>query len=89
MGADRRPEKARAVKFNVRMSTARRRTEVVLRRKIGGVFEEIARKDLDNECQTQFQKPANYDKATLKARWPEQDGDHRPGKSAEHTVITH
>jgi hypothetical protein len=89
---DETPVKGATIKFHVTLlecGTNHKNTEVVLRRRFGDRFEEVGRKTLDNDCKTTFKKPADFNKATFKARWPEQDGDHRAGKSNEHTVITH
>jgi hypothetical protein len=60
-----------------------------LRRRVAGEFKVLKTKELNGECRATFHVGTDYAQRTFRAIWPQQDNDHRRGKSGVHTVTPH
>ncbi|MBA2726195.1 MAG: hypothetical protein H0U53_09415, partial [Actinobacteria bacterium] len=89
-----RTQRGNPVAFNVRLAACRRDnlnangTKIILQRKSGGSFKNIATKTFDNTCNEVFRKNANFREATFRAVWPAQVKGYRKGRSQATTVRT-
>ena len=88
--SDRTPARGATIRIRValRRCKGHKGTIVKLKRKTGSKYRTIESGPLGRNCTTHFRDVATYKKATYRAIWPQQDKDHRRGKSRPQTVST-
>jgi hypothetical protein len=64
-------------------------TEVVLKRKEGNEWVEVARDRYDDRCRTSFKIEANFGTAEFNAFWAQQHPNYRAGRSGPAVIETH
>ena len=89
--SDRTPVRGETVRFRVtlRRCKGHKGTTVRLQRRKKGAFVNVATKPLRSNCKATFRLPAEFRKAVFRGTWPQQDDDHRAGKSRPQSVTTH
>ena len=89
--SDLTPKKDSVVKLRTRMlvCSGHTGTNIELHRKVGDGYKKIAAKKVSDACVATFKVKATFKKATFRAVWPKQHGDHRSGRSKPATIKTH
>jgi hypothetical protein len=89
--SDRTPQRGDTVKLRTRLlaCSGHASTKVELHRKADGAYKKVTAKKLSRGCVATFKVKATFKKATFRAIWPKQDGDHRSGRSKPTTITTH
>ncbi len=64
-------------------------TKIQLQRRTGGSFKKIASKTLGDTCRVRFNVKADFKSAVFRSFWPQQDENHRAGRSQPVEVTTH
>jgi hypothetical protein len=89
-----RPVRGSTFNFVVRLAACERSnlnpagTDVVLKRKKGGKYVNVARKTFDRSCRLVFPRKANFKSAKFRSFWPKQRDGYTAGRSQEITVNT-
>ncbi|HWC15343.1 MAG TPA: S8 family serine peptidase [Actinomycetota bacterium] len=89
--SDLSPERGESVVFRVRLGRCEGHegTIIKLQTKRHGSFATTSEKNLSGDCRARFTRKARFAERTYRALWPEQDDDHRLGRSRAKVVRTH
>lgn len=64
-------------------------TRIQLQQRSGGSYKKVASKRLGDTCRVRFTVEANFKSAVFRSYWPQQDENHRAGRSQTVEVVTH